>query len=467
MDGMRRAPLFLLSTALVLLLASAALHADPVDDYVRAELARQKIPGVAVVVTRAGKIVKAAGYGFANLEHQVPVKPETVFQSGSTGKQFAAALAMLLVEDGKLELDKPVKTYLPDAPPAWDTITVRHLLTHTSGIPDYGDAQFDLRRDYTDEERLKIIYAMPLEFSPGQRWSYTNTGYVTLGILVSRVGGAFYGDQLAKRIFAPLGMTTARILSEADVIPNRAAGYRLEGDEIKNQEWVSPSNNTTADGAIYWTVLDLAKWADAQRRGAVLKAESWREMTTPVRLNSGKTFPYGFGLFIDDWNGKKVIDHGGAWQGFTAQLARRLGDDELAVAVLSNREGADSDLIARGVMALYEPELARDDHAIEDKEPEATARVQAFLARFAAGGAKREDFAYLRGGYQETLAEELQKMLSPLGKLQSLELFERREAGDDVRRRYRVRFEKGETADLFIQLTADGKISGIGMRKRS
>jgi CubicO group peptidase (beta-lactamase class C family) len=466
MGGMRRAPV-LLFAALCLSFAGSALRADPIDDYVRAELARQKIPGVAVVVTRAGTIVKAAGYGFANLEHQVPVKPETVFQSGSTAKQFAAALAMLLVEDGKLVLDRPVKTYLPDVPPAWDAITVRHLLTHTSGIPDYGDAEFDLRRDYTDEERLKIIYAMKLEYPAGLRWSYSNTGYVTLGILLSRVGGAFYGDQLAQRIFTPLGMSTSRILSEADVIPNRAAGYRLDGDEIKNQEWVSPSNNTTADGAIYWTVLDLAKWADAQRRGALLTPASWREMTTPVRLQSGKSFPYGFGLFLDAWNGSKVIDHGGAWQGFTAQLARRLGDDELAVAVLANCDGADSDKIARGVMALYEPDLARNDDPIEDKEPEVTARVQAFLARAGAGGAVREDFAYFRGGFREALAEHLQKMLSPLGKLQSLTLLERREVGDDVRRRYLARFEKGETAELFVQLTADGKISSIGMRKSS
>lgn len=417
------------------------------------------------MVTRDGAIVKAAGYGYANLEHQVPVKPETVFQSGSVGKQMAAALAMLLVEDGKLDLDKPVKTYLPDAPASWDRITVRHLLSHTSGIADYGP-ELDLRRDYTDDERLKVMYALTLEFPAGARWNYSNSGYVTLGILLSRVGGSFYGDQLKERIFKPLGMTTARILSEVDVIPNRAAGYWLDGEEFKNQEWVSPVNNTTADGSIYWTVLDLAKWADAQRREAILKPESWRAMTSPVKLNSGKTYPYGFGLAVSDWNGRKVIDHGGAWQGFTAHLARRVGEGELAVAVLSNRAGADSGKIARGVMGLYEPEVAvRPFNPIDDPDPAKTARVKELISRLAAGKAKGNDFAYLRGGYRDGQYDWIKDSLSPLGPLQTLTLLERRELGDDVRLRYRARFEKGGTAEFLVQLTQDDRISSLFLRQ--
>lgn len=340
------------------------LYADSVDDYVRGEVARERIPGVSVAVTRGGKIVKVGSYGYANIEHQVPVKPETVFQSGSLSKQLAATVAMLLVEDGRIMLDAPVEKYLPDVPPTWDGITVRHLLTHTSGIPQYEYGKdFDMRRDYTDDERLRIVYGLKLQFTPGSRWNYNDTGYMVLGILLSRAGGKFYGDILRERVFEPLGMKTAGLISEEDIIPNRASGYRLVKDEIKNQKFVSPSNYKTADGSLCWSVLDMVKWADASRTKALLKPDSWREMTTAVQLSSGKTHPYGFGWFIEEWGGKHVLEHGGLGSGFTAQLSRRLGDDELAVAILCNRVEIPLGKIARNIMAIYEPELALNEAA--------------------------------------------------------------------------------------------------------
>jgi CubicO group peptidase (beta-lactamase class C family) len=442
------------------------LYADSVDDYVRSELARQRIPGAAIAVTRGGKIIKAAGYGYANLEHQVPVKPETVFQSGSISKQLAAAVAMLLVEDGKIVLDDPVKKYLPDAPPTWDGITIRHLLTHTSGIPEYQYGKdFDMRKDYTDDERLHIVYGMKLEFAPGSRWNYSDTGYMVLGILLSRAGGEFYGDILRRRVFEPLVMKTARIISEEDVIPNRAAGYRLVKDEIKNQKFLSPSNYKTADGSLCWSVLDMAKWADAGRTKALLKPDSWREMTTAVRLTSGKAYPYGFGWFIDEWNGKPVLQHGGYGSGFTAQLSRRPGDNELAVAVLCNRVGIRLGKIARDIMAMYEHELAPNEKPIEDKEPGTTARVRDFLARAVAGKLNESDFAFLQGGLRQERADKFAELLVPLGELKSLALLERRELGDDVERRYLGQFAKA-TADVRIQFTADGKVSDFSVQPR-
>lgn len=442
------------------------LHADSVDDYVRSELARQRIPGAAVVVTWGGEIVKVASYGYANLEHQVPVKPETVFQSGSISKQLAAVVAMLLVEDGKIVLDDPVKKYLPDAPPAWDCITIRHLLTHTSGIPEYEYGKdFDMRKDYTDDERLRIVYRMKLEFTPGSRWNYSDTGYMVLGILLTRAGGEFYGDILRRRVFEPLGMKTARIISEEDVIPNRAAGYRLVKDEIKNQKFVSPSNYKTADGSLSWSVLDMAKWANAGRTKALLKPDSWREMTTAVRLTSGKAYPYGFGWFIDDWNGKPVLEHGGYGSGFSAQLSRRLGDEELAVAVLCNRVRVRLGKVARDIMAIYEPELALNQKPIEDKEPRTTARVRDFLIRAAAGKLVESDFAFLWGGLSQKRVHDFAELVAPLGELKSLALLERRELADDVERRYLGQFAKA-TADVRIQFTADGKVSDFSVQPR-
>ncbi len=143
---------------------------------------------------------------------------------------------MMLVEDGKLSLDDPLTKFFPDAPPAWKNVRVRNLLSHTGGFTDY-PKNFDYRRDYTEDELLKIVEGIALAYPPGSSWSYSNLGYLTLGILIHRVTGQFYGDFLHDRIFQPLGMNT-RIINEADIIPNRAAGYRLVKGQLKNQEWV-------------------------------------------------------------------------------------------------------------------------------------------------------------------------------------------------------------------------------------
>ena len=215
--------------ALVLLISTTCLAQDSftkVDEYVRSEMQAQQIPGVALAVVKDGKVVLARGYGLANIEHQVPVKPETIFQSGSTGKQFTATAVMMLVEEGKLGLEDKITKYFTDAPETWRDITVRHMLTHTSGTTDY-PPDFDYRRDYTEDELFQRIKTIPLAFQPGEKWSYSNIAYVMLGILIHKVSGKFYGDFLQERVFMPLEMSTARVISEADIVPNRAAGYRL------------------------------------------------------------------------------------------------------------------------------------------------------------------------------------------------------------------------------------------------
>lgn len=275
---------------LICLIAGPALaQVGKVDALVQAHMADRHIPGVAVAIVRDGKIVHAKGYGLANVELNVPATPDTIFQSGSVGKQFTAALAMILVEEGKIALDDPVSRYIREAPPAWSGMTVRHLLTQTSGISgaEY-DKVIDLRRDYTEDQLLAEIVKLPLDFQPGEQWRYSNPGYVTLGVLIGRASGRFYGDLLSERIFTPLGMSTARVISEADIVRNRADGYRLIDGKLKNQEWVSPRLNTTADGSLYLTVLDLAKWDAALYTERVLRRASLDEMWSPATLRNGE-----------------------------------------------------------------------------------------------------------------------------------------------------------------------------------
>ena len=344
--------------------ARAARVGRLIDDYVKAEMQRQRIPGLALAVIKDGEIVLARGYGFANVELQAPVKPETVFQSGSVGKQFTATAVMMLVEEGKISLDDKINKYFTDAPESWQNITVRHLLTHTAGTTDYPQ-DFDFRRDYTEDELLRRAAGIPLAFQPGEKWSYSNLGYLMLGILIHKITGEFYGDFLQTRIFKPLGMTTARIISEADIIPNRAAGYRLVKGELKNQEWVSPTLNTTADGALYLTVYDMAKWDAALYTERLLKKSSLEQMWTPVKLKNGKTQNYGFGWFLNEVQGHHIIEHSGSWQGFKAFIARYV-DDKLTVVLFVNLAQSDQAKIAHGVAAIYTPDLAPPPPKVED-----------------------------------------------------------------------------------------------------
>jgi CubicO group peptidase (beta-lactamase class C family) len=352
---------FSLCLSLIFLLAISCLAQNSVetkvDEYIRAEMQAQQIPGLALAVIKDGKTVIARGYGLANVEHQVPVKPETIFQSGSTGKQFTATAVMMLVEEGKLSLDDKITKYFPDGPEAWQKITVRHMLTHTSGMTDYPQ-DFDLRRDYAEDELYQRIKPIPLAFQPGEKWSYSNLAYVMLGLLIHKVSGKFYGDFLQERIFKPLEMTTARIISESDIVPNRAAGYRVANGQLKNQDWVSPSLNTTADGALYLTIYDMAKWDAALYTEKLLKKSSLEQMWMPVKLNDGKTHPYGFGWALGQVRGHRVIEHGGAWQGFKAQISRYV-DDKLTVIVLANQIRTNQSKLAHGVAALFNPDLAQ------------------------------------------------------------------------------------------------------------
>src|SRR6266513_2549069 len=308
-----------------------------INRYVESEMARQHIPGVSVAVLSGNRVLLSRGYGFANVELRVPASDSTVYQSGSMGKQFTAALVEMLVDNHRVRLDDSIVRWFPEGAAVWQGITVRHLLTHTSGVAEYTASTFDYRKDYTEDELVKFAAARPLDFRPGERWSYSNTGYVLLGALIHRVTGRFYGDLLRDSVFGPLGMRDSRVISEADIVPNRAAGYRLESGALKNQEWVAPMLNTTADGALYFTVRDLARWAIALNHARVPSAAALDTAWTPVRLSDGATYPYGFGWTVFNQRGHARISHTGSWQGFKTVIARYpQSAGGLTVLVLAN-----------------------------------------------------------------------------------------------------------------------------------
>ena len=268
---------------------------------------------------------------------------------------------------------------------------MRHLLTQTSGMGDY-PPEVDLRREYTEAEYFEYFKKTPLSFAPGEKWDYSNSGYATLGFLIHKVTGKFYGEFLREKIFKPLGMTTARVISEADIVPNRAAGYRLVQGALKNQEWVSPSTNSTADGSLYLTILDLAKWDAALYTDKPLKQSSLAQIWTPVKLNDGERKGYGFGWHTETLHNRRVVFHGGAWQGFKSFILR-FPDDKLTIMFFANSWETRDFKFARQLASIFYPEFALpqiqslDDKTIEDREPKSTAFIRRVLLELSHGTA--------------------------------------------------------------------------------
>jgi D-alanyl-D-alanine carboxypeptidase len=333
------------------LLASQVAHADQVDKYLKSQMQQHRIPGLTLKIIRDGKTIKTAAYGLANVELNVPTKPDTVFEFGSITKQFTAAGILTLAQEGKLSVDDKISKYLKNTPEAWAGVTIRHLLTHTSGIKSYtGLNGFQIWRNLTQAQFIKAIGKEPMEFQPGDSWKYCNTGFNLLGYIIENVSGKDYWDFMGERVVQPLGMTvtTSRLLSR--VIPNRAAGY-----EQTNQVWMNRDSDLTevfSAGAIASTAGDLAKWNAALDSDRLLNADSKQQMWTPVKLNDGKTRKYGFGWNVDAVEGHKNIGHGGSTSGFSASI-ERFPDDRLAVIILTNTDEQIATTLAKKVAAFF------------------------------------------------------------------------------------------------------------------
>jgi CubicO group peptidase (beta-lactamase class C family) len=367
-----------------------------------------------------------------------------------------------LVEDGKIALDSSVRRYLPEVPASWQPITIRHLLSHRGGVPDYTSDGFDYRKDYTDADLVAMASALPLEFPAGTRWNYSNTGYVLLGIVITRVTGRPYDEFLRERIFTPAGMPTIRVITEADVVPNRAHGYLPTASGWEHAAWVAPRLNTTADGSMLVSIRDLIAWNEVVRTRRLLRPESWTLMLSASRLPSGRDYPYALGWFLGEAGGHPMQEHGGTWQGFVSQYTR-FPDQDLAVMVLSNARAMAPATLAMQVAALYDASLVPTPPpttAIPDREPQATATVQAILTRVAAGSLALEDFEVVRQTIFPRMRAALTATVQGKGPITRLELLARREIGDDVERQYFAWFGP-QRFRVLVTLGPLGKLTGL------
>ena len=289
---------------------------DPIDAYIKAEMEKRRIPGLALTVIQHGEVIKMQGYGLANVELDVPVTPDTVFWLASVTKQFTATAIMWLVEEGKVGLDNQISHYLSNTPDAWQGITVRHLLTHTAGLASLETGFRALhtggaRANYTTAEMFEAATKDPMSFGPGERWQYSDVGYFLLGMIIEKASGQRYRALVTERFFQPLGMTATSVLDQWAILKNRASGYTLRNGQLVHIRGHAQVELPSHYG-IFSTVKDLVKWEAALTGGKVVKPSSLDQIWTPVRLNDGTSHPYGFGWRVEALFGHRLIDHSGS-----------------------------------------------------------------------------------------------------------------------------------------------------------
>jgi CubicO group peptidase (beta-lactamase class C family) len=471
---LRRSLLVLGAISLLLPAAAGAQTPAPatppdvaaVDAAVRKTMQSRQVPGVSLAVVKDGKVVLAKGYGVSDVEKSIAATEHTVYQLASVTKPFTAMAVLMLAEDGKLSLDARITDILPGLPAAWAPVTVRHLLSHTSGIKSYtdvfGEQKVPDSRVFTSEGILALVKDAPLQFTPGEKYAYCNTGYYLLGMIIEKVSGKPYAGVLAERIFTPLGMTSTGLDDYTDTRPVRAKGYSTRSGATTPAEHTHPSQPFSA-GALVSTVVELAKWDIALTSRKLLKPASYDAMWTPMRLNDGKSSTYAFGWQVEPFRTRPRQAHGGGISGFSTFLAR-YPEDKVTVIVLTNQGGGAAGAIANNVGAIYIPALRENaPKPIADPNPTVTAHLKAVLTAAAAGSTNPE---WLTTEFQAFMLpdriKEGPQMMGRHGALQAFELLEDTKRDDRQVRVYRATFG---TTPLRVQfsLTPEGKIAGLGI----
>ena len=420
---------------------------DTVDKLVQDKMYHEQIPGLALAVIRNGKILKAEGYGFADVKLKIPVTTNTVFRIASVSKQFVATAIMMLVEEGKLNLDDPVSKYLDGTPSEWKQITIRQLLTHTSGIPDFLNENIWVHSWLYGFDRgvFKAVAGSPLHFAPGDEFRYSNSNYHLLGMIIRKVSGKAYGDFLRERIFEPLGMTQTFVSPIEGNVLGLAVGYKWHDNHLQPGDNVAAPIKAYAGGGIVSTISDMAKWDGALYTEKLLKQSSLEQMWTPVRLNDGMKARYGFGWGTSGRSdgGHLIISHQGNFTGFSSAIYRAV-DDQLTVIILDNRHDSYDAVagLSQKIARLYVWN-GPDYQPIPDKEPEITAHLRDIIDRAGLGKSQMADFTAAEWAEWKPWQKQAQLDRTAYGPALSLVLVERMEGNGNRSYRYRVGYKFG------------------------
>ena len=432
------------------------------DSYFAAQLAKKKTPSISVAVVQKGKVIYGKGFGIANLEDQVPATANSVYRIGSITKQFTATMIMQLVKEGKLRVDDPFETILDDMPRAWAKVTVRNLLNHTSGVKSYTEISGlfagDAMKPTNPAGIIKKVADAPLDFEPGTKWHYSNSGYELLGMIIEKLDKRTYAESLSARILTPLGMTNTYFVSENQVVPHRAQGYSNSNVGFRHSQYLN-MDWPYAAGSIESTVLDLAKWDAALYGDSILPQDMLAQMWTATTLADGTPQQYGFGWQFSKSNGVDIVEHGGGIHGFTTQI-RRCPTLGITVIVLTNSDsGGDPATLAKEAMGIVEPSL--QPKAGVDKSPTTTKHDQEVLQSLLDG---KLDRTSLTPEFAVKLTPEklaaAKSQLAALGKILKFEYVSEQVIEPLNARIYKVTFALVELT-YSIAVDSDGKIGGL------
>lgn len=450
---------------LALTLLPAIGYADAVDDIIAAEMKARMIPGASVLILKDDQVIKRSAYGKANVEHDVPMNLNGVFESGSIGKTFTAVVIMQLVEEGKLSLDDPLSKHFEKSPPTWSNITLRHMLQHTTGLKDYALVPgLGLAEEWTRDEWIEGMIKLPLDFPTGAAWAYCNSNYLLLGLVAEKVAGKPIMELTKERIIDKLGLKNSFVAEPLPIVPNRVSGYLRQGNVLFNGLDIAPGYG---DGSLMNTPEDLAAFERGFREGKLVKPETIELMQTAGRLPTGRKTTYGLGWFIRETNKVKMVSHGGNTGGFGASLFR-VPSANLTIVVMTNMFDVPGDSIAQKIAEVYVPEL-RPRVLTEKPDPNSTLTTQllATLKALAAGEIKDEQ---LDAEYAARLRTPRGRMtLSPLARLASVDkmaYLESEESEPDTIHRYRVVVGDRKVVVAFI-VTKEGRVYGIGQREET
>lgn len=453
-----RVPLFLLAA-----LAASAAVADKIDDLAKAEMAAMHCPGMSVTVVRDGKVIKQGAYGISNIELGTKVNLGTVFEIGSVSKQFTSAAILQMVEAGKMSLDDTVGKWLPESPDEWKPVTVRQLLSHTSGIRDYLGVTFDMRKDWSTDALLKEIAKKPCEYAPGLTWSYSNGGYAVAGAILEKVCGQAWDKQIATAIFDKLGMQETRMQSQVKLVPNRSGGYTWDGKVWANAE-ILRKGAASAAGSILSTGGDMAKWALAIDQGKVCSPALMSEAFKPITLSSGRTWNYGLGWFVDTSGPDRIIEHGGNTFGESAYIMR-VPAKNFTVIVLSNIAGQSFAGLSRQIMHTYWPAPKPPvlPEPKEDPDQNRSDRVRSAFKAIGAGKTPEDLFEpEAIASFNTTRGKmALAGAKSFFGKMVGFRYVKEKPEGTDTIVLYRV-YNKDDSILMGVRLSPAGKIVRLG-----
>ena len=457
-----------------------------IDSYIKAEMKSEQIPGLTYAVVSNGKIIDSGAYGVANVELNVPVTMHSLFSIGSIGKTFTATAIMLLQKDGKLSINDPIKKYLDLLPDGWKNITIKHLLTHTSGIKDYAHdfpgytfIEKDRKQEITEAQFIQMATSLPLNFEPGERWAYSNSNFVLLGFIIHKTSGKTLPVFMKERVFDPLGMKETRYINISEIIPNRASGYLLDEDNDNKfipGLYVSNFFSTMGDMGIITTALDMAKWSIALDNEKILDKQTLQQMWQPSKLNNGLEavglvgINYGLGWGISDHRGLKEIGHGGSFiNGYTANFIR-FDELHLAVIVLCNLNPSNVHWISYNLAGFFIPKLKGIDQLKpwQNSDTGFNKKVYALLDGI---GNDNLDTSLVTAGFKQRINPITKILFKPQAGPKTSIIFIRSDRienknlvryGREIQKIYYYRIKlENETHYLAIYITPDNKIADM------